>query len=291
MKGFTLIEILLVLFFFVILLGSSVVVVSSLRSESELTNTAQEILSVLRIAQNRTVASEGQTRYGVYFDNMSSPHQYVLFHGSDYASGVVDEVYKLSSTLEFSAISFGAGSEVVFQRIQGTSSVAGDVTLRVKEDTSKIKTVYVQSSGNMEIGVTAAASDTDRDKDSRHMHVDYGDRTISTAETITLDFGSITEDILISDFMSAGEFDWSGDVLVGVETQSMRIHTHQFNADIPNKTVFSVHRDLRVNNQPVTIEISGDLPLLTKIIQYDGDPEGTIILGGESINASTPSQQ
>jgi type II secretory pathway pseudopilin PulG len=292
MKGFTLIELLLVLFFFAVLLGGSVVLVSSLRDDSELTNTAQEILSVMRLAQNRTVASEGQTQYGAYFDNTSSPHQYVLFQGSDYASRVVaeDEVYKLPGTLEFSTISLGAGSEVVFQRIQGTSSVAGDVTLTVKADASKTRTVYVQSSGNMEIGVTAAASDTDRTKDSRHVHVSYGSRVIGASETMRLDFVSVTEDILISDYLSAGVFDWEDTVVVDGETQSLRIHTHQFNSGIPNETVFSIHRDRRFNTKPVTIELN-DSPVdpdLGTIIQYDA---AGVTTPGTSIYASSPAQQ
>ena len=297
-RGFTLIELLLVLFFFAVLLASSVVVVSSLRGESELTNTAQGILSVMRTAQNRTVASEGETQYGVYFDTTSSPHQYVLFEGQspafDYATRLVseDEVYKLPSTLEFSSISLGAGSEVVFQRIQGTASVAGNVDLRVKADTSKTKSVYVQSSGNMEIGVSVAASDTDRTKDSRHIHVTYGSaaRAIGAGETLRLGFGSTTEDLLISDYLVGSVFDWSGDVVVDVETQSMRIHTHQFNSGVSNETIFSIHRDRRFNTKAVVIELNDSPtdPDVGTIIEYDATG---VVTPGTSIYASTPSQQ
>jgi len=120
--------------------------------------------------------------------------------------------------------------------------------------------------------------------------VDYGSRTISTSETLALDFGSTTENLLFSDYMSGGQFDWSGDVVVDGETQTMRIHTHQFNSGIPNTTVFSIHRDRRFNTKAVTIELNDSPtdPDLGTLIQYDA---AGVTTPGTSIYASGPVQQ
>lgn len=299
MKGFTLIELMLVLFFFAVLLVSSIAVVNSLQSDSELTKATHNILSVLRIAQSQTVASEDDTRYGVYFDDMTSPHQYVLFQGQfplfGYATRIVanDEIHKLSKVLEFSTISFGLGKEIVFERIQGTADIAGNIVVRVKSDVSKTKTMYVETSGNIEIGNMAVPTDSDRVKDSRHVHVDFTGRdidvSVATSETITLTFfsPSVTETIILSDFLSGGQIVWEEEVDVGGEMQKIKIHTHRLN-DVGFISQFSIHRDRRFNTKAVDIEISGDLPDPNKIIQYNA---AGVTTPGDSSHVSSPVQQ
>ena len=270
MRGFTAIEILLVLAIFGLLLASSMIALGTLRGGSDLQAEARAFQRTLEFARNRPIASEGDARYGIYVDMSTNPHQYVLFQGNDYVSRQQseDEVYRLLSTIEFGSVSFGGGPEVVFDRIQGTTSQSGNVVLRVKTDPTNIKTVYVESSGAIEIDSSVVPTDDDRQKDSRHVHIDYTGRTIDTGtEEILLDFGTTLYPIAIQDYISGGQIMWEGTITVDGENQILKIQTHQLNGGVgSNETKFSIHRDRRFNTKALTIELSGDIGTL---IQYD----------------------
>lgn len=237
MKGFTLIEILVTFAIFVVLLASSVVALNVLRGSSDLQEEARGLQRVLELARNKTIASQEDTRYGVYIDTITSPHQYVLFQAQfplfNYTTrlAIEDEIHALSQTIEFGTVSFGGGPEVVFDRIQGSTSFIGSAELRVKADPSNVQTVSMESSGVVEIGTGAIPSDSDRAKDSRHVHIDYT-RIIDTAvEDIVLDFdsGVHIETIVIANHLSGGQIVWEGTVTVGADDQKLKIHTHQLN--------------------------------------------------------------
>ncbi|HEY4510132.1 MAG TPA: prepilin-type N-terminal cleavage/methylation domain-containing protein [Candidatus Paceibacterota bacterium] len=302
-KGFTLIEVLVVLGILGLLAASALVAVSTLRGGSDLQAEARGLQRVLELAKSKTVASEGDTRYGVYATS-TSPHRYILFQGNNYASRVVaeDEVYNLRDTIEFATpASFAglSGQEVVFDRIQGSTSNTGNVVLQMKADSNNSSTVSVGSSGNVEIDESPALIDDcvsaggDRVCDSRHVHIWYGDRVIDPSETITLNFesGLVVETFTISDFMSGPQLVWEkDDIIVGGEPQKLKIHTHQFNGGVPNTTIFSVHRASDpIHTKPLLVTISGDLPFPNKLIEYNAS--GTIITGGESIYVASTTPQ
>ena len=293
-KGFSLIEILVVLGILGLLAASALVALSVLRGGSDLQAEARGLSRVLELAKSKTVASEGDTRYGVYATS-TSPHRYILFQGNDYASRVAaeDQVYNLRDAIEFDSVSFGGGTEVVFDRIQGTTSQAGSAVLRVKANPSNTTTVYVESSGIVEIDSSSIPGDAARIKDTRHVHIDYTNRAINTAtETLTLTFSSppnpdVVKNIAIADFLSGGQIVWEGTVQVGGEDQKLKIHTHTLNSGVGlNDSQFSVHRDRRFNTKPLTIEINGSPdPDIGTLIQYDA---AGITTPGTSIYASLP---
>src|SRR3989344_7398910 len=175
MRGFTFIEILVVLAIFAVLLVTSFAGITALRSGTDLDAEARNFMRVLELSRSRTVASEGATQYGVYVDTGITPHQYVLFQGLDYASRQVseDRVYKMRDTIEFSAVSFAGGDEVVFQRIQGRTNQAGSAVLRLKADPARVRNVLVEGSGAVEIDAGPLPGDADRLKDTRHVHIGY----------------------------------------------------------------------------------------------------------------------
>ena len=283
-------DMLLVLGVFGVLIILSLPALRGFQKETDLTNTVAEVVSILRVAHSRTVSSEGDIQHGVYFNASTSPHQYTLFRGASYASRTVtfDEVYELTDAVNFSIISFGGGKELVFDRITGNTSQSGSTVLILSADSTKTETIYVESSGNIEVGSSVAGTDTDRVKDSRHMHVDYNGRAISTAtETITLDFSPspTTQTIVIIDNMSGGQILWEGTVLVDGKNQGLKVHTHKLNDGLDSQ--FSIHRDRRCNTKPMKMTISGDGS--GKIIEYDA--AGTIVTGGESIYVATTTQQ
>ena len=277
--GFTFIEILVVVGIIVLFLGLSIPQLRSFQQGSYLKNTGQEVVAALRLAQSKTLASEGALQYGVHFDVVSTPNQYTLFQGSSYAARdtAKDKITVLQKTIEISSLSLGGTSEVVFLRLTGQASVSGTVTFRKIADPTLMKTVSILSSGAVQEGTATLSSDEDRVVDSRHVHVSYS-RTIDTAtESIRLVFPDTTFSFTIASNMSGGEILWEGDVVSEEETQHLKIHTHFINFPV-NETLFSLHRDLRYNTETLSIELSGDV-VGDNLISYANDPQGTVTRG------------
>ena len=273
-NGFTLIEILLVIAVLIILLTMSIVALLPFQKQSDLQSSSQEIINALRRAQNRTLASENDSTFGVFIDTISSPHRYTLFQGTTYASRdpSFDEISLLSESIEFFVVDLGGGDEIVFDRLEGTTSQPGDITIRLKSSPSQTKVVYIDALGVVETTSAAAPSDSAREKDSRHVHVDYKKiGGIDTAtESVTLDFdsGVHLEVIPIVSNLNGGQFSWEGEVDVAGEIQNIKIHTLTLNSGGGlDETQFSIHRDLRLNSKELDIRLSGDGT--GDIIQYD----------------------
>jgi len=287
-EGFTLIEILVVVGIMSLFLTMSMFQLRSFQQGSHLQNTTQETAAALRLAQSRTLASQDNSQYGVYFDITTTPHQYTLFQGSSYATRDIakDEVTLINKEIEISAIDLEGGNEVVFLRLSGQASVEGSVTFRQTEDPTRTATVTVLASGVIEEDSAVVPSDTSRVKDSRHVHVSYQGRDIVTStESVGLVFPDTTFSFAIADNMSGGQIFWEGDVESEGETQHLKIHTHILNDPVQG-TRFSLHRDRSKNTKSVTIELSGDIT--GNLISYDA---GGATTQGTSIYAQTPELQ
>lgn len=267
-RGFTIIEI-------VVALGIvgmiSVVVVSNfldITKRTDLGGALQELVGVVELAQSKTLASEDSSQYGIYFDSVTSPHQYILFKGTSFAARDTsyDKRYSLPGTIEFFAISFVGGSEVIFNKLTGTTEQSGSVTLRLKSDTSQAKTLFISNTGAISFTASQPPADT-RIKDSRHVYFDYS-RNIDTAnETITFTFdNTVTQTIAISQNLVAGQIQWEGTVSVGGQNQTVRVHTHRLNSPTSQ---FSIHRDRRLNSKSLKITISGDSSV--SLAEYSAD--------------------
>jgi len=268
--SFTLVELLVIIGILIILIAIAVPNLRFFQKESELANSAEEIINALRLAQNKTLASEEASQYGVYFDDTTTPHQYTLFKGANYTSRDTsfDEIHKLPSSIEIYEINLvGGGKEVVFFRIIGATDQSGKIFLRLKEEPTKTKTIVIQPSGQITLGEEALPTDTDRIKDSRHVHFDYSRVIDTSTESLILNFeGGVTKEILISENLKDGQIHWEGEVDVSGQVQKLKIHTHRLNNP---DTQFCIHRDRRFNNKSLTITISGDLS--GSLIEYSAD--------------------
>lgn len=287
MKGFTIAELIVVIALVVLLGGLALPALRIAQRSSELDGAVESIVSVLRLAQNRTLASEGASQYGVFFDTVASPDRYILFKGVTYATRDVgaDELSNLPQDVEISAVTL-LQNEAVFSRVTGVVSNTGLVTLRSLADPGQEQTVYVSSSGIVQAESASVGSDENRQKDSRHAHVGYAGRTIATAtEKVRLVFPTLTYEIAIADFMQAGQLFWEGDVLVDGETQALQVQTHLLNDPVLG-TQFSITRDRSMNTKAVTLELSGDAT--GDIVRYDAAGATT---QGNSFYASQPSWQ
>ena len=250
MKSFTLIELLLVVGILIILIAIAVPNFRSFQKETVLNNSTEEIIATLRLAQSKTLASERASQWGVYFETVTQPHQHTLFKGENYAArdSSFDETHKLPSAVEIYGIDLNGGNEAVFNRVTGTVNPSGSLSLRLKSDLTKTKTIYIEETGRVSLTSPSISSDTARLKDSRHLHFDLG---WSIRDAITLKFQFVgpepdqIETVSMTNYFNADktEFNWDNrndPFVVNGDNQIFQIHTHSLNS---SNTLLCIHRD------------------------------------------------
>ena len=290
-KSFTLVELLVIVGIMITLTAISIPAFHFFQSESKLSNSAEEITNTLRLTQNKTLASEEASQWGVYFTTSTQLHQYTLFEGSSFASRTTssDEVHQLPKSIEIYEIDLWGGNEVVFEKVTGytsSTSQTGKVSIRLKDEPSKTKTIYIENSGLISLTSPSIISDQNRLKDSRHVHFDYSQTISTSTESLTLTFtydaSIVTKEIKISENLKDNQIYWEGEVNVDGEIQKLKIHTHKLN-DPATGSQFCIHRDRRYNTKAITIEISGDSS--GNLISYDATGQ---TIKGNSIYVSEP---
>lgn len=285
MKSFTLVEVLLVFGILIILAGLAIPSFYYFNAGTVLNNSTSEIISVLREAQSKTLASEGASQWGVYLS--ASTSQYILFQGANFASrnASLDQIHDLSSKVEI--YQSDLGSEIVFDRLTGKNDLPGSFSLRLKAVPSKTQTIYVENSGRVGVANPLIPDQEGRLKDSRHVHFNYSRFIEAGAEIarliFTFDSQTFTKEIIMADNLKDSQFYWEGEISVGGENQKIKIQTHSLNNPT---TQFSIHRDMRYNTKALTLEISGDVS--GNLIIYDASGQTA---QGSSIYVSEPSWQ
>ena len=259
LASFSLMELLIVIGVLSILIAISIPTYRVFQKKISLNGAVEEIINSLRIAQSKTLSSEGASKYGVYFDQTTTPDQYVLFKGNSYAARDVtsDKIYKLPSDAEIAQISLNGGaSEVAFNRIIGDTSQNGDLILRLVDNPAESQAIYIENSGRISLSSPASPPDN-RTKDSRHVHFNLG-WSIQSATSLKFNFPGIpqVEEVNMADYFDVGKtkFNWSDTFTVGGIDQPLQIHTHSLDA---TNTLLCVHRDRNdgKNNQEVFIYI------------------------------------
>jgi len=277
-EGFTILEILVVVGIIVILTGIALGAYNNFSKQVDLDVTTQGILSTLRDARSRTLASEGETVYGVHFET----DKYTLFAGSVYdASASANKVQDLTSTEIYSISLTGGGSEVLFDRIRGTTDQYGSLGLRLVDNPSRTQTITIDSGGQVSTQNTVNPTDT-RVTDTRHLHFDLG-WSIQGGSTLTLTFAdppnpNVVQNVSMATYFNVGQsvFDWEDTIDVNGSDQILRVHTHNLDAF---DTLLSIHRDRNFNDKAVTISIDG----LT-IVSYAADGTATVGASGGTMS-------
>ena len=249
LTGFTIIELLVAVT--VLVLATSLILpgFNFFQRQSALDAAGQEIVSALRLAQNQTLASEGASSFGVYFDN----DKFTVFKGTSfYPSSPDNNIHPLNPSLTISAANLNGNNFIVFDRLTGNAPNYGYIKIEQVSDSTKNKTIFVYSDGVVSSS-SYTPSDSPRQKDSRRVEFTYNQNT-QNASTLRLYFPSanVTEDINFQNYLNAGktEFDWSGAVSVSGSDQKIKIHTLSLTL---TNAVFCVHRDRRYNSQDLNI--------------------------------------
>jgi len=247
-RGFTLIEILLIIAFLAVLFGIGVFGLFAFRKKSYLTNDVQKVANVLKIAKSKSMSFEGQSKYGVYFDNNVSPNQYMLFKGENYAQRDTSyrEVYQLSKETLFEDVDFGGNKELTFANVNGFPNNSGNIKIILSSDISQSSFIYVDSLGRVDFSDSPAPSLDNLIKDSRHVHFDLG-WSIANSSLLKFYFPSHAQTFSINTavYFDVGKtfFDWEGKFEVASTSQVFRIHTHFLNEFAFPYTRISITRD------------------------------------------------
>lgn len=144
-RGFTAVEFLIVLSILAFLTTIIFASMSSFRSVKALQIVSEDILSLMDEARSNTLSAKDSYAYGVHFE----PSAIVLFRGTVYSSSDPNnKTVDIDGAVEISNISLaGGGANILFQRLTGKTSQNGTVIIRLKSDTSKTKTILIETSG------------------------------------------------------------------------------------------------------------------------------------------------
>ena len=145
MKGFTLLEILLALGIVAILSFFGVVSLSNFNKDKALSIETEKVLSLISKARSFTLSGRDESAYGIHFEE----RKIVLFKGPTYSSEAEgNEAQTLNAEVALSGISLSGGSsEVLFEKLSGTTFQSGTVTLASVRDASRTKTVTIAGTG------------------------------------------------------------------------------------------------------------------------------------------------
>jgi prepilin-type N-terminal cleavage/methylation domain-containing protein len=144
-KGFTLIEIILVISVAVLLAGVMVFPLTKFRDNKLLISTSEVIYSVLNEARSNTTAAKNDFQYGIHFESNSA----TLFRGTTYSAGDANnEKINLQNVITLSQISLnGGGSDVLFNRLTGSTNNFGSLKVQLTKDSSVFRTINIEKTG------------------------------------------------------------------------------------------------------------------------------------------------
>jgi prepilin-type N-terminal cleavage/methylation domain-containing protein len=278
-RGFTLLEILIV----IAVIGVIGSIVSyafvQFKRASQLDVQVKQVISVIRLAQSKTLAAENDTVYGVHFES----DQAVLFEGPVYVEAAsTSEVTRLDALVQITGIALaGGGSEVIFDRLTGRTAEPGTVTLTGSESA---RVITIDASGQARAEAGTLAPQGTRITDTRHVQFDLG-WSIQNASVMRLKFSDppnpdTISDIVMAPFFSSGNaiYDWSGTVLVSGANQTLRIHTITM-----SPTSLSIDRDRRTNDKALTVYFLDD-GIYKDVASYDAAGAVTVGLYGGTMS-------
>ncbi len=147
-KGISALEIIIVISVIGILSAIILPNLSKFRDEQALATTTADIVSLLNEARVSTLSSINSSQYGVHFESSRA----VLFAGTSFTEpNATNKEISFSSVVTIptsGGISIaGGGSNIVFHRLTGGPTAYGTITIQLKSNSSRQKTITIGKTG------------------------------------------------------------------------------------------------------------------------------------------------
>jgi prepilin-type N-terminal cleavage/methylation domain-containing protein len=146
MKGFTLVELILVIAIIAVLAAMAVPTIGTFANRTQTDSTTEEVVSALRYAQQKAMAGIQGSKFGVYFDDPNN--KFYVFRGDSFGENP-DEHIEFSYPDSVTVSQGFVGSEVNFERIQGMTADVGNIT--VTNNIGQTEQISVSAEGKIEL--------------------------------------------------------------------------------------------------------------------------------------------
>lgn len=151
MKAFTLIELVIVMTIMVFLAGIGFLSLTNYKNVQSVNSVSQEIVAVLRNAQNRSLSQEGGNRWwGVHFENPSSASGfYDLFSGASYSGSNIASRTVLTPGIQFGTPAAGLSSDVIFSPVSGLPDSLITIKIYATSEPLASSTITINQNGQI----------------------------------------------------------------------------------------------------------------------------------------------
>ncbi len=147
-KGISVLEIIIGIALVTIITAVALAPLRKYKASVTVRTQAESIASVLSEAKVKTLASVNSTQYGVHFTSTT----YTLFPGATYSSSNSQNIVSTLSDATLTSITLtGGGSDVLFDRLLGTTSAYGTIVITSTKDSTQVKTITVTKSGAVSV--------------------------------------------------------------------------------------------------------------------------------------------
>ncbi|MFH1188787.1 MAG: GspH/FimT family protein [bacterium] len=151
-RGFTLVELLIVVVIMVVIGTAGIVKLLRTHRVNALKVEANHIVAELRLTINRAEAQENSSQWGIHFENPGGGDDfYQVWYGSDYTSGIKEELIYLPATVVFSGdlVTSGSSKDIVFEKATGLPTTAETITIQ-SMGSSNIIAISINSYGKID---------------------------------------------------------------------------------------------------------------------------------------------
>ena len=145
-KGFTLIEIIVVLLILGIIVSISATAFERMYRESALKAGGSEVYGALISARSRTLAAQNDTTHGVFVSSTTVTR----FEGSSYSPSSSTSVsYTFEGGVTATSTFITSGTPIIFTRLTGEPNASGTIYVR-NNDGTNTTTITISASGLIE---------------------------------------------------------------------------------------------------------------------------------------------